>query len=260
MDHFSDQLSARLARKPPRPAVCPEHGDYESKHVFGRIWANCPVCEAAEREVREREEAVERRAESERVHRRMLDAASIPPRFVGCGFDNFVCDSDDKQRAVTVARDFVENFPAHAKVGAALIFAGSPGTGKSHLAGAILQALLSPYVRYVTCMDMMRMIRDTWRRSSDRSESDVLSYLAGLDLLVIDEVGMQYGTDSEQNILFDVLDRRYRDLKPVVILTNQDKAGFKSFVGERIYDRLRETAQWVPFAWPSYRANARKAA
>jgi DNA replication protein DnaC len=139
-----------------------------------------------------------------------------------------------------------------------LIFAGKPGTGKSHLAGAILQAVLTPNVRYVTCMDLIRMVRETWRKDSERSETQVLRYLEGLDLLVVDEVGMQYGTEGEQTILFDVLDRRYREVRPMVLLTNQNRDGFKSFVGDRIYDRLVETSRWVPFDWDSYRGTARK--
>ena len=86
-----------------------------------------------------------------------------------------------------------------------------PGNGKTHLAAAILQAVLTPEVRYTTALDLVRAVRDTWRRDSDRSELQLLSYLERLDLLVIDEIGMQYGTDGEQTILFDVLDRRLAD-------------------------------------------------
>ena len=115
-------------------------------------------------------------------------------------------------------------------------------------------------VRYTTALDLVRAVRDTWRRDSDRSELQLLNYLERLDLLVIDEIGMQYGTDGEQTILFDVLDRRYREVRPTILLTNQDKAGFKQFVGERTFDRLAETCRWVAFDWESYRPTARKAA
>jgi len=261
MDHSSENpMKPAAPAMAERQAVCPEHGDFVSRNIFGRIWSKCPACAESARAA---EEAVEReaaRVAAQRRHRAMIDAACIPARFVGCTFDSFIADTDAKRHAVTVARDFAENFDDHARRGAALIFAGKPGTGKSHLAGAILQALLSPNVRYVTCMDMVRAVRETWRRDSERSEVQVLRYLQMLDLLVIDEIGMQYGTDGEQNILFDVLDRRYREVKPVILLTNQDKEGFKGFVGERTYDRLRETSRWVPFDWESFRPTARRTA
>ena len=87
---------------------------------------------------------------------------------------------------------------------------------------------------------------------------DVLAEFANVPLLVIDEIGMQYGTESEQNHLFDVLDRRYRDMMPTILLTNQNKDGFRQYVGDRIYDRMTECARWVPFAWDSYRPTARR--
>jgi DNA replication protein DnaC len=207
---------------------------------------------------REAVAAAERAVAAEARHRKMIDAACIPARFERCTFDNFVADTDKKRHALTVARDYAEDFAENAKRGAALVFSGKPGTGKSHLAGAILRALLGRSVRYVTCMDLIRAVRETWRRDSERSETEVLSYFERLDLLVIDEVGMQYGTDGEQTVLFDVLDRRYREMRPVILLTNQGKDGFKECVGERTYDRLRETSRWVAFDWPSYRPQARK--
>ena len=77
--------------------------------------------------------------------------------------------------------------------------------------------------RYFTCMEVIQHIRSTWRKDSEASEVDVLAEFANVPLLVIDEIGMQYGTESEQNHLFDVLDRRYRDMMPTILLTNQNK-------------------------------------
>ncbi|MDP0953484.1 hypothetical protein Q6283_29845, partial [Klebsiella pneumoniae] len=71
-------------------------------------------------------------------------------------------------------------------------------------------------------------------------------------------VGVQYGTDGEQTILFDILDRRYRDMQPTIILTNQDVKGLQEYIGERTFDRLREVSRLVTFDWESYRPVARK--
>lgn len=81
-----------------------------------------------------------------------------------------------------------------------------------------------------------------------------------MSLLVIDEVGVQYGTEGEQTILFDVLDLRYRGMLPTILMTNQDLSGMKGFLGERTWDRVRETCRWVPFDWESYRPVARNEA
>ena len=126
------------------------------------------------------------------------------------------------------------------------------------LAGAILQAIMPAHVgMYTTAGNVIRMVRSTWRRDSDRSEGEVLSIYGGVPLLVVDEIGVQYGTDGEQNILFEVLDRRYRDMLPTILLANQSKDGLKQFLGERAYDRLTETGRIVAFEWESYRPHAR---
>lgn len=241
-----------------RDGECPEHGPYVSRQLMRRVWSGCPGCLEVAREVERVAAANAANELAEASHRAAIETARIPARFVGRSFDNFVASSDAQRHALTTAREFAENFSENARKGAGLVLAGMPGTGKSHLAGAILQSVITKRVRYMTCMDLIRVVRDTWRRDSDKSESQVLSYLERLDLLAIDEIGVQYGTDGEQTILFDVLDRRYREIKPTILLTNQDKDGFKKFIGERTFDRLVETCRWVPFDWPSHRPTARK--
>lgn len=251
-----------------RPATCAAHGDYVSrgtKLAFARsereIWTGCPDCEAdrkAQQAAEARAQEVEREAKR---HAALIDSSAIPPRFQNRTFDTFVADTEAKQRALAIARKYADELP-NDKRGAGLIFAGLPGTGKSHLAAAVmLQNVDRMSMLYLTCMGLIRAVRDTWRKDSDRSEREIIR-LVGQDirLLVVDEVGVQYGTDSEQNIIFEVLDKRYSAMLPTVLLTNQDKAGFKTFVGERVFDRLTETSRWVAFDWESYRAKARSAA
>lgn len=247
-----------------REATCPSHGPYVSvgrKLLRKELWSTCPGCaedqriaDAAAEAALEIERTVQARAAA-------LRAVDIPPRFIGCSFDNFKVDSDAQRHALTVARQHAEDIAENAKRGEGLIFAGTPGTGKTHLATAILQEVVAPRFscRYITCLELIGAVRHTWRFEG-QSEMQVLHELYTVDLLVIDEVGVQYGSDGEHTILFQVLDRRYRDKRPTILLTNQDKAGFKSFIGERSFDRLVQTCRWVPFDWSSYRSTARREA
>lgn len=276
MERSVDSLMQRvdeiaLARSPiftnigRRQENCQRHGQFMASGVRlknGReIWTRCDGCkadaEAAERAKKAAEAADRARVDLEAK----LEQAAVPPRFIGKTLDNFKANTEGQRYAATVARDFIENFPQHLKRGDGLILSGLPGTGKSHIAAAILQGILPRHVgMYTTCMGAIRAVRETWRRDSERSEREVLSLLGELPLLVLDEIGVQYGTDGEQTIIFDILDRRYRDMRPSILLTNQDKAGFKQFIGERAYDRLTETSRWIPFDWPSYRTQARREA
>lgn len=253
-----DKLLASIGQE--RTDACEEHGAFTARNLIGRIWSKCPTCVQIASDRQRAEESLRLEAERERRHAAALAESRIPARFIGRSFDNFVVSTDDQRRAVTAARDYAENFDEHLKRGTGLVMSGMPGNGKSHLASAILQHLLARDVRYITCLSMIRAIRETWRRDSEQSERSILSYFGGLDLLVIDEIGVQYGSDGEQTIIFDVLDMRYREMKPTILLTNQDKAGLKTFIGERTFDRLIETSRWIAFDWESYRPTARKAA
>lgn len=248
-----------------KPMTCEKHGDFLSSGIryFGmrEIWTKCPDCVAEF-------QSAERQAEADRLAKQakdrlefQLQQACIPARFIGRTFDNFNAATPAQESALSVVRSYAEQFDDHYRKGTGLILSGLPGTGKSHLAGAVLQALLPKYVGlYVTCLGVIRMVRATWRKDSEQSESDVLQTLVDVPLLVIDEIGVQYGTEGEQTLLFEMLDARYRAMQPSILLTNQDKTGLKTFVGDRTFDRLVETSRWVAFDWESYRPTARKEA
>lgn len=237
---------------------CPTHGAFESRNIIRSVWTRCPQCEAIRQETQEREEAEARRRQAEARRAKLLGRAAIPERFIGRTFETFIADSEAKRAASTVVRDYSENFDERSRKGMGLILSGKPGTGKSHLAAAVLQEHIDKDVLYATCLDLIRMVRETWRKDSERSERQVLQFLGNLDLLVIDEMGVQYGTDGEQTVMFDILDARYRNMKPTIFLTNQDAEGLKAYLGERTFDRLRETCKLVAFEWESYRPTARK--
>lgn len=244
---------------------CERHGEYTSRGRAIQLtksrretWSRCPGCEADDAKAAADLVKVNvARIEAEKMEK-MLGRTCLPPKFIGRTFDNFKAETPEQQKALAICQAFAENFDRNLERGGSLVLSGAPGTGKSHLAAAILQSILPAHVgAYFTVMDLIRLVRDTWRQNSESSESAMLAKIAAIPLLVIDEVGVQYGTDGERTILFDVMDRRYRDMRPAIMLTNLASADFKESVGERVFDRLTETATWVPFAWGSYRRQAR---
>lgn len=248
-----------------RDVSCPIHGAYQAKgklFVKREIWTSCPGCA---RDAEDERLAGLARAAAERAAQRRKEAigqACIPARFQGLSFENYIADTPEQRAVLAKVRDYVERFAEYRERGSGLVLAGKPGTGKTHLAAAAMLELLAPtlWVQYVTCMGLIRMVRETWGKDGERSESDVIHLLGEkIDLLVLDEVGVQYGTESEQHILFEVLDRRYAEMRPTILITNQDKANFKTLIGERIADRLTQTHDWIAFDWPSYRREAREA-
>lgn len=248
-----------------KTVTCDKHGNYVStgrRFTTGRrmkIWTSCPGCKEDERAEGDRKDAEAKAARQREYLERLLNQTAIPQLFLDRDFDNWRVTNDGQLHAVKVAMEYVKSFDSYHATGSSLVFSGAKGTGKSHLAAAILKGILPRHVGvYMTFMGMIRLIRETWRADSKRTESQVIAELGTLPLLVLDEIGVQYGTEAEHTLLFEVMDRRYRDQKPSILLTNQDKDGFKRFVGDRVYDRMTETARWVTFDWASYRTQARK--
>ena len=263
--------SALGGKKPTEPLedveiVCGTHGPYLASGYRlmaakppRNVYSECPGCKKDAAVKTQADIEASRAVELKAKIESMLVQSAIPPRFIGKTFDNYRADTEPQSRALRICRLFAEQFPRQLKTGGSLILSGKPGTGKSHLAGAVLQAILPGHVGvYVTLMDLIRTLRDTWRKDSEISESQMLARLQAVPLLCIDEIGVQYGTDSERAILFDVLDRRYRELRPSILMTNLSKDDFRVAIGDRVYDRLTEVARWVPFDWPSYRPQARE--
>jgi len=212
-----------------RVATCDKHGEYEEtgkeyKHPFEegmmvvRWRGHCAECtkEAIHRE--DARKAAKARYElQERVR-----ASGIPSRFRACRLDNYIAGNCGQQNALNVARGYVSDFDDVFDSGRNLLFTGMPGCGKTHLATAIGMALMEmrASVRYSTVGNMIRRFTDTWGRHDGESETRVMNDLVGADLLILDEAGVQSGSDVELRTIFNVIDGRYRERLPTLVVSN----------------------------------------
>ncbi|KVZ18611.1 hypothetical protein WT88_29455 [Burkholderia stagnalis] len=242
---------------------CEKHGEYAARSIaIGKLVirpSKCPKCVAEEDEREHRERvAKETRSRQERIERQ-LKQAGIPKGFLGRTFDSYCAEGTGQQKALATARRFAEGFDEYAQKGTMLALCGGLGTGKTHLAIAIAQHVseTAHTVMYVTAMDMVTKLRDAMRPDSPMGPGATLDMLGAIDLLVIDEIGVQSATDDVKTHLFNVFDRRYRDARPTVLLSNLPAAELGEYLGERIADRLRERAAFIACDWESYRRQAR---
>ena len=109
-------------------------------------------------------------------------------------------------------------------------------------------------VLFTTVMRAIRRVKDTWSRESRESETQAIAALVFPDLLILDEIGVQFGSDTERLILFDVLNERYEKRRPTLLLSNLNIDEVKAYLGERVFDRLREDGgEAIVFDWASWR-------
>lgn len=238
---------------------CDKHGIFESRNVFGGVWSRCPECMAEDKAAHDLAEAERAAAEKIRSWQRKLGDAGIPERFHSRTLDSYKASNAGQRSALAFALAYAEGFEEVQKAGRSAIFCGKPGTGKTHLAVGIgLHAMkMGKLVLFTTVQRAVRMVKDSWRKDSSASETDVISLLVEPDLLIMDEIGVQFGSDFEKNLMFDILNERYEKSRPSLLLSNLTAPEVKAFLGERVYDRLREDGgKCIPFDWASYRGRS----
>lgn len=261
MKRLTETLLGLHAEPKTQTAVCEIHGEFESRCFIGNVWSRCPVCEGERVKAdRERDEA-RQRAERLRAWQAKVGDAGIPERFHDRTLSSFVAETPEQQKALAFATIYADEFEDVLATGRSAVFLGKPGTGKTHLAVGIgLQIMReqSRTVLFTTVMRAVRRIKESWARDARESEAQAIRGLVAPDLLILDEVGVQFGTDFEKHILFDVLNERYERRRPTLLLSNLTLDEVRGFLGERVIDRLREDGgRFIPFAWDSYRRTVR---
>ncbi|MNY40698.1 DNA replication protein DnaC [compost metagenome] len=64
---------------------------------------------------------------------------------------------------------------------------------------------------------------------------------------------MQNGTDSERLIVSEIINTRYEQMKPTVLISNFTVKQLEDFMGYRAMDRILESAAVLAFDWESQR-------
>jgi DNA replication protein DnaC len=236
---------------------CEKHGEYESKPwqgLSGRtLYTGCPGCES-EREERIQQEKLEM---EQKRYLYTLTSAGVSKRFLNSTFDGYKPVSDKAARILKAICSYHDQFQKIKDSGTSLIMCGRPGTGKTHLANAMAISLINQGVSalYTTSFRMMARIKATYSKyDAKETESGVIDDLTKRDLLIIDEVGVHFGSEAEKVLFYQIINGRYDNVLPTVLILNLTKQELEQFIGERCFDRRKEGSGAVlSFDWESYR-------
>lgn len=251
--------------------VCHDHGPYLSQllrtdppcPIAPDFWTNCPQCDRIwQSEVDQRDRDVRTgMSERQRVALARIASANIPQRFADASIWNYQHGMEGQHRAWVWAREYCESFAMVVQSGRCAALIGASGTGKTHLAVGVLKYVIDKGATgyYSTVSGMMTHLKSTFSRDADATEAEATRAYTKPDLLVLDEVGRALDTSWEQSKFFEILNERYANLKPTVLVSNLPEAKFREHLTEVVVDRLRESGgRLLVFDWASQRSSKPK--
>ncbi|BAP58288.1 DNA replication protein DnaC [Candidatus Tachikawaea gelatinosa] len=180
--------------------------------------------------------------------------SGIHELYKDCSFDNYQLENERQKKALSMAKRYLKEFNQNSL--ASFIFSGKPGTGKNHLATAIGMNLILNGKSFllITVADIMSNIKETFSFKNSLHEKNLLYNFSNIDLLVIDEIGIQIESRYEKIVINQIIDRRSSSKRPTGMLSNLDYISLNHLLGERVMDRMRiGNSIWVRFDWESYR-------
>jgi DNA replication protein DnaC len=247
--------------------TCPMHGRYTAWRVAGAPAAaglnDCPRCIDARQAEADREgrEKAARQLRARKL-RQLADIASIPPRFAQATFDGYQVSTPGQARALAICRGYAQSWSSQCMKGGSLVLTGGTGKGMTRLACTVANTIIPEHMASVcfgTVSSVTRTVRATYARNSDRTEAQAIADLLVPDLLIIDEVGASTGSDHELGLLFEIINKRYEHLRPMIVVSNLNADDLRKLLGQRVMDRFEECATVVAFDWGSWRAQAGRA-
>lgn len=168
--------------------------------------------------------------------------SNIGERHANCGFKNFSPGENTTQLKKCV--EFAKNLST--TDGEGLILYGSVGTGKTHLAVAIARHAIAKHgmsVCFKSYPELVAVMRWAVKKNEERPLHEKL-YDA--DLLILDDLGKERTTAFVDQNLFNLINIRYREKKPIVLTTNiRGIKELAEYVDEAIISRLMGTCKAV---------------
>lgn len=195
-----------------------------------------PIECSCQRIERAKQEALISQQKHSDLVRRLKAEGFSDPAMLDWKFEN----DNGRSPQMCHAHRYVEQWQTMRAENLGLFLWGGVGTGKSFLAGCIANALMEQEVP-VRMTSFARILNEL--NSSFSGRNDIVDKLCRYPLLIIDDFGMERGTEYALEQIYNIVDSRYRSRKPLIVTTNLTLDEIRhpqDTTHARIYDRLLE--------------------
>ena len=154
---------------------------------------------------------------------------------------------------------YVEHWEQMRENNYGLLLWGKVGTGKSYFAGCIANALMEQEIS-VRMTNFSAILNDLTASFEGRNE--YIERLCRFPLLILDDFGMERGTEYGLEQVYNVIDSRYRSRKPLIVTTNLSLTELQNpqdTAHARIYDRVLEMCLPILFTGKNFRKETAQA-
>ena len=145
-----------------------------------------------------------------------------------------VSPREHMQDIIAYCRDYTAAFTPHSD---SLLLQGATGIGKTHLCLAIARGVTEQGFG-VVYGSVGPLIRRLEAEHFGREQGDSEDQLISCDLLVLDDLGMEFDTPFSRACLYNVLNARLLEGRPTVVSTNLSFAALQERYGDQIASRI----------------------
>lgn len=185
----------------------------------------------------------ERAERKEKYLNRIFNQSNVNASLSDATVNSYQPQNEHQVHAKSTAIEYVKGFSIDEPK--SLILQGSYGTGKSHLAYAVAKAIKQQgySVAFMHIPMLMERIKATYNRNATETTDELVQLLSGIDLLVLDDIGVE-NTEHTLNKLFSIVDNRVG--KNNIFTTNfSDKELNQNMNWQRINSRMKQNARTV---------------